>query len=91
MTNNRRPTHPGVCFRKEVMADEIDWFYLSETTGIEQHRLLAILYGVVPVTAETAIKLAAYSETSPESWYMMQVKRDMYDFAAASEDKQCNP
>lgn len=82
----REPTHPGVCFREDVLEDDINPFRLSSVMDVPQYELMNILYGVSPVTVDIARKLAAYSETSPLSWYNMQVKLDHYTLN--KEDEQ---
>ena len=67
-----RPVHPG-----EVLRDELDHLCLSASRfaralGVPTTRITSILNGRRGITADTAMRLAAFIGTTPEFWINLQ-------------------
>lgn len=68
----RSAIHPG-----EHIADEPDFLDMSASIlardlGIPSNRITGIIRGRRGITADTAIRLGVWSETSPEFWMNLQ-------------------
>ena len=75
----REPTHPGIFLREEVLPNTpVTKSGLAAALGISRTHLYAILNGEKPITPETAVKLAAYFDNSPEAWLTMQQHYDIF-------------
>lgn len=73
----RTPTHPG-----EHIAVELDELNMSATQlakqlGIPANRITEIIRGRRSVTADTALRLAAWLGTTPEFWMNLQSNFDL--------------
>ncbi len=75
----REPTHPGIFLREEVLPHTVmNKSKLAAALGISRTHLYGILNGAKPVTPETAVKLAAFFDVSPEVWLTMQQRYDIF-------------
>ncbi len=71
-SNGMRPVHPG-----EILAEELDELGLSanalaKALDVPTNRITAILRGRRGITADTALRLARYFDTSPQLWQNLQ-------------------
>lgn len=76
-TNNLPPIHPG-----EILADELDELGLSARAfaaaiDVPHNRISAILSGRRAITADTALRLAAYFGTTAKFWLNLQLDYDL--------------
>ena len=67
-----RPVHPG-----EILAEELEELGLSANTlanalCVPTNRITAILKGQRGVTADTALRLSRYFDTTPQVWLNLQ-------------------
>lgn len=75
----RKPTHPGAVLREDILPElEVSKASLARALGISRQMLYGILNEEKSVTAEMAIKLAAYFDNEPEMWLNMQMQCDLY-------------
>jgi addiction module HigA family antidote len=75
----RKPVHPGIVFK----ADVLDPLNLSVTEAsrkmaVDAAHLQAFIDGNVPCDDGLAGKIAAMTETTPESWQAMQASHDLH-------------
>ena len=68
----RPPIHPG-----EILADEINELGISasdlaRSLDVHKNRITEIINGKRGITADTALRLAQYFETSAEFWMNLQ-------------------
>lgn len=70
--NGMRPVHPGEILREELDALGMSANALSKALDVPVNRIPAILNGQRCVTANTALRLARYFETSPQMWLNLQ-------------------
>jgi len=76
-----RNIHPGEVLREEFLQPlGITAYRLSKETGIPQTRISLIVRERRAVTAETALRFAAFFGTSPKFWLGLQ---EDYDLEAA--------
>ena len=85
MANNKlAPIHPG-----EVLLEEfLNPLHLSQnrlalSIGVHPRRINEIVLGKRRVTAETALRLARYFDTTPQFWLGLQAD---YDLDVASDE-----
>ena len=81
--NGMRPVHPG-----EILAEELDELELSanalaKALDVPTNRITAILRGHRGVTADTALRLARYFDTTPQLWQNLQ---NAYELRVAEID-----
>jgi addiction module HigA family antidote len=82
-TNKLRAIHPG-----EILADELQELGLTarafaSALKVPHNRITAILNGQRGVSADTALRLAAYFGTAPQFWMNLQQAYDLKTTEAA--------
>ncbi|MXY68827.1 MAG: HigA family addiction module antidote protein [Acidobacteriia bacterium] len=70
--NGMRPVHPGEILRDELEALGLSATALARELDVPVNRITAILRGHRGVTANTALRLARYSGTTPQVWLNLQ-------------------
>ncbi len=70
--NGMRPVHPGEILRDELKALGLSATALARELDVPANRITAILRGHRGVTANTALRLARYSGTTPQVWLNLQ-------------------
>lgn len=76
------PIHPGEMLHEEFMRPlGISQNQLATATGMPQSRIQAIVKGKRGITADTAIRLAAFFGNTPEFWLNCQTT---YEIDAAT-------
>jgi addiction module HigA family antidote len=76
---NREPTHPGEVLLEEFLKPKaMTQAAAAEELGISLNRLNEIVKGKRGVTADTALRLAKLTGTSPEFWLQLQNAVDLY-------------
>lgn len=87
----RKPTHPGAVLRDIILPEiTITKKELAEILGISRQMLYGILNEEKAVSPETATKLGAFFNNSPEMWMNMQVKFDLYNAAKKLGKRELN-
>jgi addiction module HigA family antidote len=72
VSNGMRPVHPG-----EILSDELEEIGMSATAlaqalAVPTNRVTAILKGQRGITADTALRLSRYFDTTPQLWLNLQ-------------------
>jgi addiction module HigA family antidote len=80
------PIHPGEILKSEFL-DElgISPYMLAKNTGIDKGNLSRIINGKSSISADTALRLARFFGTSPDSWMNLQTR---YDLEVAKDRSQ---
>src|ERR1700756_1620022 len=68
----RTPIHPGIVLGEELEERGISCSALARALEVPPNRITQIVAGEREVTADTALRLARYFETSPEFWMNLQ-------------------
>lgn len=77
---NRAPTHPGTLLDCDVLpATELSKGEFAEMLDLSVETLNDILAAKRPINAETALKLGALFNNSPQFWMRMQSSYDLWD------------
>jgi addiction module HigA family antidote len=78
------PVHPGEVLLEEFLKPfELSQNLLALNIGVSPRRINEIVLGKRRVTAETALRLARYFDTSPQFWLGLQAD---YDLDLASDE-----
>jgi addiction module HigA family antidote len=77
------PIHPGEILGEEITARNLSVTQLARDLDVPTNRLTEIVAGRRSVTADTALRLAAYLGTSARFWMNLQAT---YDLAVTRQD-----
>jgi len=77
MPNKMRPIHPGEILREELSEFGISANSLAKALGVPTNRITGILNEKRSITADSALRLARYFDTSPEFWMNLQTAYDL--------------
>ena len=70
--NKMRPVHPGEILREELEELGISAKAIARELGVPQNRISDILRGRRGITADSALRLARYLNTTPQLWLNLQ-------------------
>lgn len=73
----RLRNHPGQALEAELEARELTADQLALALRVPPNRVMAILRGEQPITAETAVRLGRYMGTSAVLWMNFQTAHDV--------------
>ena len=70
--------HPGEILNEEFLAPfGITQYRLSKDINVTPRRINEIVHGKRAITADTALRLAKYFNTSPQFWLNLQSKYEL--------------
>jgi addiction module HigA family antidote len=73
-----KPVHPGEVLQEEFLTPlGLSQHRLALVLGVDSRRINEIVSGRRSVTANTALRLARYFNTSPEFWLGIQSQHDL--------------
>lgn len=75
--NKMPPVHPGELLREDLEALDLSARGLADAIAVPPNRIAAILRGERSITADTALRLAAFFGTSAEVWVNLQKTYDL--------------
>ena len=70
--NGMRPVHPGEILHEELEELGMSAKAIARELGVPQNRISDILRGRRGITADTALRLARYLNTTPQLWLNLQ-------------------
>ena len=70
--NSMQPVHPGEILREELEEIGMSAKAIARELGVPQNRISDILRGRRGITADTALRLARYLNTTPQVWLNLQ-------------------
>ena len=72
-----QPIHPGEILREEFLDPMgISQYRLAKDITVDPRRINAIIQGKRAITADTALRLAMYFDTSERFWLNLQAQYD---------------
>jgi antitoxin HigA-1 len=79
INKNRKPTHGGAILREDMLpALNITQGELATKLGVSRRTISEILHEKRPITADMAIRIAKFTNTTPQSWLNMQQTLDIW-------------
>ena len=76
----RKPTHPGVIFLEDVMKPlNLNVTQTAKMLGVSRKALSEFINEKASLSPEMALRIAAATNTSAESWMNMQQKLTLYN------------
>ena len=76
--NAMRPVHPGEILREEFMRPlGVSINALSRAIDVPPNRISGIVNGTRSITADTALRLGKFFDTTPETWLNLQSEYDI--------------
>lgn len=84
MTKKITPIHPGEILMEEFLTPlAISQYRLAKDIAVAPRRINEIIHGDRAISADTALRLGKYFNTSPQFWLNLQAH---YDLAIESEE-----
>lgn len=85
--------HPGEILELDFLEPlGITAYALAKAIGVDQTRISQVIKGKRSITADTAIRLSRYFDTSPEFWLNAQSRYDLVEEMSHFEDyKEIKP
>lgn len=72
------PIHPGEILREEFLEPlEISQYRVAKDISVPPRRINEIVHGTRSITADTALRLARYFDTSERFWLNLQIRYDL--------------
>ena len=76
----RKPTHPGVILLEDVLKPlNLTITEAATYLGVTRKTLSELVHGHSKLSPEMAYRIGQATDTSPESWYEMQAKLDIWE------------
>lgn len=72
VSNGMRPVHPGKILSDELEEIGMSANALAQALAVPTNRVTAILKGQRGITADTALRLSRYFDTTPQLWLNLQ-------------------
>lgn len=87
-TPTLEPIHPGEVLREDFMAPlALSINRLARELSVPPGRVSAIVGGKRAITADTALRLARFLDTTPQFWMNLQAEYDLRVARRASGDE----
>jgi len=87
MMKKRKPVHPGVLLREDVLNPlDLTVTKAASDLGVSRKTLSELINERASLSPDMAVRIAKATGTSPESWLNMQSKLDLW----ISEQKKIN-
>ncbi len=84
MTKKIQPIHPGEILMEEfLMPFAISQYRLAKDIDVAPRRINEIIHGERAISADTALRLGKYFNTSPQFWLNLQ---SHYELAIESDE-----
>ena len=80
MLAQRKPTHPGVVLREDVLRPlGLTVTEAAKRLRVHRRTLSALLHEKTSLSPAMAVRIGKATQTSPESWLYMQAKLDLWN------------
>jgi antitoxin HigA-1 len=75
-----RPTHPGEFIREDILLEfGLTQEELAEKLGVSRRSINQLVNEKRRITADMALRLGKFTDTSPELWLNLQTAVDLWD------------
>lgn len=76
----RKPTHPGEVLLEDVMKPlGLTITEAAKYLGVTRKTLSELVHGHSSLSTDMAVRISVATGTTPESWYQMQAKLDLWN------------
>ena len=80
MIPKKRPTHLGEFIKEDILNElDITQAQLAEALGVSYHTINQLVNKKCSLTADIALRLSRFTQTSPEMWLNLQMAVDLWD------------
>jgi len=87
MINKRKPTHPGVLLKEDVLTPlGLTITEAAKDLGVSRKALSELINEKISLSPDMAVRISKATKTSAESWLGMQAKLDLWK----SQNKDLN-
>lgn len=81
-----RPTHPGEFIREDILIElNLTQAELAEKLGVSRRSINQLVNEKRSVTADMALRLGKFTNTSPQMWLNLQTAVDLWDASQSAE------
>ncbi len=75
-----RPTHPGEFIKEDILNEfGLTQAQLAEALGVSYHNINQLVNEKCHLTADMALRLSRFTQTTPEMWLNLQLAIDLWD------------
>ncbi len=75
-----RPTHPGEFVREDILLElDLTQQELADKLGVSRRSINQLVNEKRRITADMALRLAKFTNTSPQVWLNLQTAVDLWD------------
>ncbi len=75
-----RPTHPGIFVREDILEEfDLTQESLAQRLGVSRRSINQLVNSKRSVTADMALRLGKFTNTSPQLWLNLQAAVDLWD------------
>ena len=86
MIPENRPTHPGEFVREDILLEfGLTQQELADKLGVSRRSINQLVNEKRSVTADMALRLGKFTNTSPQLWLNLQTAVDLWDAAQATK------
>ncbi|MDX9800517.1 MAG: HigA family addiction module antitoxin [Spirochaetia bacterium] len=80
MLNRRKPVHPGCLLKEEVLIPTgLTVTQAALDLGVSRKTLSEFINEHSSLSPEMAVRIGKATNTTPESWLKMQIRRDLWE------------
>ncbi|MCB8983303.1 MAG: HigA family addiction module antidote protein [Ardenticatenaceae bacterium] len=81
-----RPTHPGEFIREDILVElNLTQGELAEKLGVSRRSINQLVNEKRSITADMALRLGKFTNTSPQMWLNLQTAVDLWDASQSIE------
>jgi len=81
-----RPTHPGEFIREDILIElNLTQAELAEKLGVSRRSINQLVNEKRSVTADMALRLGKFTNTSPQMWLNLQTAVDLWEASQSTE------
>jgi len=81
-----RPTHPGEFIREDILLElNLTQGELAEMLGVSRRSINQLVNEKRSVTADMALRLGKFTNTSPQMWLNLQTAVDLWEASRSTE------
>ncbi len=86
MISTNRPTNPGEFIQEDILKElGLSQQQLATRLGVSRRTINQLVNGKRKISADMAIRLGKFTNTSPELWMNLQTHVDLWDALHASK------